>query len=226
MITPQSRTALSLDRLVGFQPDTIIDGIPQTLFAAEIALSRLNANVSKQELDLLQFAASFVAQPSTPSPQIVRRDAAQIAFVTCLGHHTPDHLGTEPMFCNSPRLVNRSEYRTERQVGHTQPGMQHRFYPIPCYALTLVQAVPLDTRPLADSPLWHHQSGHRGTASMATTNLPFTETVEIHAENHGVAFKTLRWVGVLMLVLFVGLPIAIYSRVTGDKNPWAPYEGD
>ncbi len=37
--------------------------------------------------------------------------------------------------------------------------------------------------------------------------------------------KAVKWFGVLMLVLVIGLPVTIYSRLTGDKTPWEPYRG-
>ena len=41
--------------------DTIVDCVSDSLLAAEILLSRLDRNVSKEKLDLLKFAASNVA---------------------------------------------------------------------------------------------------------------------------------------------------------------------
>jgi hypothetical protein len=56
----------------GFCPDhhdeiryPIVDCVSDSLLAAEIFLSRLHRNVSKQELDLLQFTASDVAEART-----------------------------------------------------------------------------------------------------------------------------------------------------------------
>jgi hypothetical protein len=53
-------------------PDFVIDGTLNPLFATEISLGCLNRNVTKQELDLLQFASGGVAKPCTGSPKIVR----------------------------------------------------------------------------------------------------------------------------------------------------------
>ena len=59
---------------------------------------------------------------------------------------------------------------------------------------------------------------------MASANLSLSK-ISAFPVCHGV-LKAARWLGVLMLVLAVGLPVTIYSRLTGDKTPWAPYEGD
>ncbi len=40
---------------VWFDADPIVDGVPKTLFAAEIPFGRLDRNVAEQELDLVQF---------------------------------------------------------------------------------------------------------------------------------------------------------------------------
>jgi len=50
----------------------VIDGTPDSLLAAEIALGRLNRNVTQQKLDLLQFPSSHVTEPGTGSPEVVR----------------------------------------------------------------------------------------------------------------------------------------------------------
>jgi len=41
----------------GFQTYLVIDSFSQPLLAAQVALSRLHADVSQQELDLLKLAA-------------------------------------------------------------------------------------------------------------------------------------------------------------------------
>jgi hypothetical protein len=42
-------------------PNAIVYSVPDSLLAAEIFLSRLNRNMSKQKLDLLQFASGNMA---------------------------------------------------------------------------------------------------------------------------------------------------------------------
>ena len=44
-------------RRTGLDPEPIIDGTPQFLFASQVAFRRLNRNVPQEELDLIEFAA-------------------------------------------------------------------------------------------------------------------------------------------------------------------------
>jgi len=52
--------------------DFVVDGTFNPLFATEISFGCLNRNVTKQEVDLLQFASGSMAKPCTGSPKIVR----------------------------------------------------------------------------------------------------------------------------------------------------------
>ena len=45
-----------------FKADVIVDCISEPLFAAKVSLGRLDAQVTKQELDLLKFSACLVTQ--------------------------------------------------------------------------------------------------------------------------------------------------------------------
>ena len=56
---------------VRFDADAIIHRVPEPLFAAEIPLSRLDAHVAEQELDLFQLAASLVTETRACAAEIV-----------------------------------------------------------------------------------------------------------------------------------------------------------
>ena len=56
-----------------FYSDFVVDSILNPLFATEISFGGLNRNVTKQKLDLLQFASGGVAKSCTGSAEIVRR---------------------------------------------------------------------------------------------------------------------------------------------------------
>jgi hypothetical protein len=58
-------------------PNAIVYSVPDSLLAAEIFLSRLNRNMSKQKLDLLQFASGNMAYTRTRAVQIMRRQLTQ-----------------------------------------------------------------------------------------------------------------------------------------------------
>ena len=56
-------SAKSVFRLwLGFKPDVVVDGIPQSLFAAQIPFGRLDADMPQQELNLLEFSPGLVAK--------------------------------------------------------------------------------------------------------------------------------------------------------------------
>jgi len=44
-------------RRTGLDPEPIVDGIPQLLFASQVAFRRLNRNVPEEELNLIEFAS-------------------------------------------------------------------------------------------------------------------------------------------------------------------------
>jgi len=62
------------------QAHAIVDSIPDSLLATKVALRGLDADVTEQELDLLEFSACFVAEPSAGPSQIMRRHAIESAF--------------------------------------------------------------------------------------------------------------------------------------------------
>lgn len=60
-----------LATLVWFQTHAIIDGIPKPLFAAQISLGRLDADMSEQELNLLKFTTCLMTQTGACATQVV-----------------------------------------------------------------------------------------------------------------------------------------------------------
>ena len=76
-------------RGIGSQDEQIIHRVTQILFAAEIAFCRLDGCVTKQELNLLQFAAGGVAQLGASPPQVVRCDVLQPGFLAAGLDHIP-----------------------------------------------------------------------------------------------------------------------------------------
>jgi hypothetical protein len=83
----------------------IVHRISKTLFASQVTLCGLHRNVAKQELDLLQFASSFVAQFRAGSPKIMRRYSREPLFdAACL---TMDQItfGVKPVPHTRPALL-------------------------------------------------------------------------------------------------------------------------
>jgi hypothetical protein len=57
----------------GLDADAIINRRTDSLFAAQIALGRLNRDMTQKELDLLQLASRSMAESSTRPTQIMGR---------------------------------------------------------------------------------------------------------------------------------------------------------
>jgi len=55
----------------------IVDGVSEPLLAAQVSLRGLDADVTKQELDLLKLNTCLVTQTRTSSPQIMRGNAVE-----------------------------------------------------------------------------------------------------------------------------------------------------
>ena len=77
----------------------------QFLFAPEVLFGRLDADVSEEELNLLQFASRNVAQTRACAPQIVRSKVAELSFPGKLLNNAPDHLFRD-MWFSETRLVS------------------------------------------------------------------------------------------------------------------------
>lgn len=52
------------------------------------------------------------------------------------------------------------------------------------------------------------------------------QSIEEKQESTGWFLEAVGLIGVLLLVCLIGLPVAIWSKITGDKTPWNPYVGD
>ena len=61
-------------RVLRFDAHSVVDGEPQFLLATEVTFRRLDGNMSKQELDLIEFAAHKMAEPRATPPKIMRRE--------------------------------------------------------------------------------------------------------------------------------------------------------
>jgi hypothetical protein len=69
---PESALPLAESRGIRFNAQPVVHGVSESLLAPEVTLGRLNRNVPKEELDLVQFTAGQMTQPGTRAPQIVR----------------------------------------------------------------------------------------------------------------------------------------------------------
>src|SRR6516162_11531895 len=62
-------------RIIRFNAHSIVDGKAQFLLAAEVAFRRLDRDMSKQKLDLIQLPTSKMAEPRATSAKIMRRES-------------------------------------------------------------------------------------------------------------------------------------------------------
>jgi hypothetical protein len=106
---------------VRFDADAIIHRVPEPLFAAEIPLSRLDAHVAEQELDLFQLAPSLMTQTRARAAEIVWGNGWHRAFRTRVLHHTPDDFRAKPVSCDSARFVYRSKDCARTEVRDRYP---------------------------------------------------------------------------------------------------------
>ena len=70
--------------------EAIVDGLLQILLAAEIPLGGQHGHVTKQELNLLQFAPIHMAELSARPAKIVWREMVQLHPLSDPSHHIPN----------------------------------------------------------------------------------------------------------------------------------------
>jgi hypothetical protein len=77
------------------------------LLIAEVALRRLNAHMTQEELNLFKFPSSLMAQTGTPAAKVVGSNIPQTAFRASGMNHAPDDFWAESVFSN-PLLMARN----------------------------------------------------------------------------------------------------------------------
>jgi hypothetical protein len=70
----QAQTLLRNRWIARFDAHSVVDGKAQFLLAAEVPFRRLDRDVSKQKLDLVQLATGKMADPRAAAPKIMRRE--------------------------------------------------------------------------------------------------------------------------------------------------------
>ena len=97
-----------------FEADFVVDRISEPLLAAQISLRGLDADMSEQELDLLELPAGLMTQTGTGATQIVRSNTIQPAFRAPSLHNSPDDLRTEAGLSDPAGLVDGPKNRAGR----------------------------------------------------------------------------------------------------------------
>ena len=97
--------------------DVVVDGIPQSLFAAQISFGRLDADVPEQELNLFEFSPGLVTQARACAAKIVWRNIRQSATGRSLFDNTPNHFRAEAVGRYSTCFVDGAEESAFRDTG-------------------------------------------------------------------------------------------------------------
>jgi hypothetical protein len=95
----------------------VVDGIPQSLFAAKIPFGRLNADVPEQELNLFECSPGLVTQRGARATKVVWHNVRQSATGRSLFDNTPNDFRAEAVGRYSTRFVDGAENGTFRDTG-------------------------------------------------------------------------------------------------------------
>src|SRR5713101_9076950 len=124
----QAQTLLRSRRLVRFDAHSVVDGKAQFLLAAEVPFRRLDRDVSKQKLDLVQLTTGKMAEPRAAAPKIMRREFFNSGTLRGGSDDLPEYLGRHACSPDPPRFVDRSK---ERAFGDATHPSIHRSLPSP-----------------------------------------------------------------------------------------------
>jgi hypothetical protein len=100
------------------------------LLAAEILFCGLYRNVSEQELDLLKFTASTVAEASARAPKIMWREFRDSKYSCVLLHDVPNHLLCHFVAPNRTSPTDSPKKSAIGDVSRGQPIINGPLHPI------------------------------------------------------------------------------------------------
>jgi hypothetical protein len=115
---------------VRIQPDSIIYGITEPRFAAQVSFRRLHRDRPQKELNLFELTAGLMAKTGTSAAKIVRRERRDLTILCFLLHDTPNDLGAESAAPNPACLVDRAKQRAGYNAGGGDPSINSSFHPI------------------------------------------------------------------------------------------------
>ena len=72
--------------------ESIIDRLSQLLFASDIAFRRLHRRVTKEELNLFEFASSAMAKPSTGTTKVMRCEMVHADPLSVVLYERPNNI--------------------------------------------------------------------------------------------------------------------------------------
>jgi hypothetical protein len=94
---------------VRFQFDPIIDGVAESLLAAQVTLGCLHRNVPQKALNLFQFTTGLMAKTGASPAKVIRRERRDLTVQSFLLYNTPNGLGAKSGAPNLAGLVDRAK---------------------------------------------------------------------------------------------------------------------
>src|SRR5262245_49187964 len=116
-------------RGIRLNSEPIVDGTTQPLLASEIALRRLDREVSEEKLDLVEFPAGQMAQSRARAPKIVRRQLVDVGAGSGSADDIPQYLRRHPIAPDAPYSVDGAEHDAVRDSRGDRPFVDRGFHP-------------------------------------------------------------------------------------------------
>ena len=110
-------------------PHSVVDGKAQFLLAAEVPFRRLDRDVSKQKLDLVQLATGKMAEPRAAAAEIMWREFFNSRTLRGGSDDFPQYLGCHPCSPDPTRFVDRSKERAFGDATSFLPFIDRYLHP-------------------------------------------------------------------------------------------------
>jgi hypothetical protein len=98
--------------------------------------------MAEQELDLLQFTARLMTEPSTRPPEVVWREFRNSKSFRVFLHNVPDHFLRNLRTPDNTLAANASEYPAVRYLCHSLPVVDRLLHPSRHWNCANVPAFP------------------------------------------------------------------------------------
>lgn len=146
------------------------------LLAAQVTLGRLNRCVAEQELDLLQFSTSQVAQPGASAPQIVWGKILDASALRSSFHNMPYRLRREAVAPKLAQAVYPAENGAGADFGGHGPGVKRPLDPLRDWdcadMLSVADQIGDDAVLLPDLEIFHFERNQLAAVSGIQSESP------------------------------------------------------
>jgi hypothetical protein len=139
---------------------TVIDRLSEVLPASDVPFGRLHRSVTKEELNLFEFASGLMAEAGASATKIVGRQMVKADTFSVSLHGIPDYVGCHSIILPSPILRNSSEPLAFSHSCLADPHIYETFTPRRHRDRSQPSALPdhIDDHPVAFSQLQLIQS--------------------------------------------------------------------